>query len=297
MGALTKYSSYDLFLREVHKYPVLSKEQEYDLAVKYHDSGDLQAANMLVVSNLRFVLKIAGEYRPYGFPFMDIVQEGTMGLMQAVRKFNPYNGYRLITYAVWWIKARIHNYIMRFWSSVKIGTTQAQRKMFQKLGNAKRKLGTSQSELTEEDIGKIAEHFGVKDTDVIEMETRMSSRDFSLDANINEGKGRLTHLDLVPSDDMDQQQLIEEMENEKFLSRSLSKGMNELNERERQIIENRYLSAPPKKLRELGELFGVSKERIRQIENNALTKIRKCIEYDNEVNINKKSIAGGNING
>ena len=114
-------------------YPVLSKQEEYEIAVNYHENGDLEAANKLVLSNLRFVMKIAGEYKTYGFPLMDLIQEGTIGLMHAVKKFNPYKGYRLISYAVWWIKARIHGHIMKFWSSVKIGTTQAQRKLFQKL--------------------------------------------------------------------------------------------------------------------------------------------------------------------
>ena len=145
MKALALNTSMNLFLKEVENYPLLSKQEEYETAVIYHENGDLEAANKLVLSNLRFVMKIAREYKSYGFPLMDLIQEGTIGLMHAVKKFDPYKGYRLISYAVWWIKARIHEHIMKFWSSVKIGTTQAQRKLFQKLGSAKRKLNISSS--------------------------------------------------------------------------------------------------------------------------------------------------------
>ncbi|MEM7009713.1 MAG: sigma-70 family RNA polymerase sigma factor, partial [Thermodesulfobacteriota bacterium] len=140
MNAIAVREPLNIFLKEIDKYPVLSKEEEYELAVDYYETKDLEAANTLVVSNLRFVVKIAREYLSYGFPLSDLVQEGTMGLMKAVKKFDPYKGYRLISYAVWWIRASIQNHIMKFWSQVKIGTTQAQRKLFHKIGKAKKEL-------------------------------------------------------------------------------------------------------------------------------------------------------------
>lgn len=275
MGAITKDIPLNMFLREIEKHPVLDKDQEYDLAVKYYENNDIDAANKLVVSNLRFVIKVATEYKSYGFPLMDLVQEGTLGLMQAVKKFNPYSGYRLITYAVWWIKARIHNYIMKFWSNVKIGTTQAQRKIFQKLGSAKRKLNIENEKLHKKDVDRIADHFGVKNRDVIEMEMRMSSRDFSLDSKVNNSEEEsATYLDMMPGEEKNQEQIVEELETGAIQEENLNKGLKKLNDRERTIIEERFLSGKPKKLRELGDKFGVSKERIRQIEISALKKIK-----------------------
>lgn len=281
MGAITKDIPLNMFLREIDKHPVLDKDQEYDLAVKYYENNDLDAANKLVVSNLRFVVKVATEYKSYGFPLMDLVQEGTLGLMQAVKKFNPYSGYRLITYAVWWIKARIHNYIMKFWSNVKIGTTQAQRKIFQKLGSAKRKLNIENDKLNKKDVDRIADHFGVKNRDVIEMEMRMSARDFSLDSKVDNSEDEsVTYLDMMPVEEKNQEQIVEELETDAIQEDSLNRGLEKLNDRERTIIEERFLSGKPKKLRELGEKFGISKERIRQIEISALKKIKS--EFNTE---------------
>ncbi|HEY7534805.1 MAG TPA: sigma-70 family RNA polymerase sigma factor, partial [Thermodesulfobacteriota bacterium] len=163
-----------LFLKEIEKYPVLSKDEEYELALKHYEERDLEAARWLVTSNLRFVVKIASQYTSYGFPLLDLIQEGAIGLMRAVKKFNPYRGYRLISYAVWWIKAKIQNYIMKSWSLVRIGTTQAQRKLFQSLGKAKRELNITHDELTNKDLKKIAELVDVRKEDVLGMEIRMA---------------------------------------------------------------------------------------------------------------------------
>lgn len=179
MKAVAVREPIGVFLQEVNKYPVLSKEEEYSLAVRYYEDNDLEAANKLVVSNMRFVIKIASEYISYGFPLADLVQEGAIGLMKAVKKFNPYKGYRLISYAVWWIRAKIQNHIMKFWSHVKIGTTQAQRKLFHKIGRARKDLGINHDDFSESDVNRVAEYFGVRDKDVIDMEMRMASRDFS----------------------------------------------------------------------------------------------------------------------
>ncbi len=280
MKALALNTSMNLFLKEVENYPLLSKQEEYETAVIYHENGDLEAANKLVLSNLRFVMKIAGEYKSYGFPLMDLIQEGTIGLMHAVKKFDPYKGYRLISYAVWWIKARIHGHIMKFWSSVKIGTTQAQRKLFQKLGSAKRKLNISSSKLNEEEITKVAAHFGVKEKEVIEMELRHAARDFSLDQNVNGDDGSMNYIDILPDKGINQEQLVENIEYNNIAHEELRKGMDNLNEREKKVINERFYLDNPRKLHEIGEELGVSKERVRQIEKSALAKLQKKMKLN-----------------
>ncbi|MGI9535082.1 MAG: RNA polymerase factor sigma-32 [Thermodesulfobacteriota bacterium] len=277
MKALALNTPFDMFLKEVDNHPLLSKKDEYNLAVKYYENEDLNAANKLVLSNLRFVIKIAGEYKSYGFPLMDLIQEGTIGLMHAVKKFNPYKGYRLISYAVWWIKARIHNHIMKFWSTVKIGTTQAQRKLFQKLSNAKRKLNINSNKLNNEEITKLANHFGVKEKDVVEMELRHASRDFSLDQNI-EGDESVNYIDIIQDEDINQEALISDMEFKSIAHEGIKNGFEKLSEREKKIINERFYAEEPKKLHVLGEELGISKERVRQIEKTALKKLQKSVK-------------------
>ncbi|MFI5322899.1 MAG: RNA polymerase factor sigma-32 [Thermodesulfobacteriota bacterium] len=277
MKALAIREPMGIFLREVEKYPVLTKEEEYGLAVRYYEENDLEAANKLIVSNLRFVIKIASEYISYGFPLSDLVQEGTVGLMKAVKKFNPYKGYRLISYAVWWIRAKIQNHIMKFWSHVKIGTTQAQRKLFHKISRAKKELNIQHDELTDSDISKVAEFFGVKDKDVADMEFRMASRDFSLDSSFNNDDS-ITYLDVVSNGNSNQEEAISSLEQSELAHKGISAGLKKLSPREKRVIESRYLSNPQGKLRELGDELGISKERVRQIEVQALKKLRGEIE-------------------
>jgi RNA polymerase sigma-32 factor len=277
MKAVAVREPMGVFLKEVEKYPVLSKEEEYSLAVRYYEDDDLEAANKLIVSNLRFVIKIASEYISYGFPLGDLVQEGAVGLMKAVKKFNPYKGYRLISYAVWWIRAKIQNHIMKFWSHVKIGTTQAQRKLFHKIGRAKKDLDIRHDELTETDVRKVAEFFGVKDKDVIDMELRMASRDFSLDTSLTEDDS-MTYLDTVADADSNQEVVLETLEQSELAREGLEQGLKKLTPREKRVIERRYLSTPQGKLRELGDELGISKERVRQIEVQALKKLRGEVE-------------------
>jgi RNA polymerase sigma-32 factor len=277
MKAVAVREPMGVFLREVEKYPVLTKEEEYNLAARYYEDNDLEAANKLIVSNLRFVIKIASEYVSYGFPLSDLVQEGTVGLMKAVKKFNPYRGYRLISYAVWWIRAKIQNHIMKFWSHVKIGTTQAQRKLFHKIGRAKKELNIQHDEMTESDIRKVAELFGVKDKDVIDMEFRMASRDFSLDTSFNDDDS-VTYLDVVSDRNSNQEEVLESLEQSKLARRGIRAGLKKLSPREKRVIERRYLSNPQGKLRELGDELGISKERVRQIEIQALKKLRGEVE-------------------
>ncbi|MGE0369928.1 MAG: RNA polymerase factor sigma-32 [Candidatus Dadabacteria bacterium] len=277
MNAIAVREPMGIFLREIEKYPVLSRDEEHALALRYYEDKDLEAANQLIVSNLRFVVKIASEYVSYGFALTDLVQEGTLGLMKAVKKFNPHRGYRLISYAVWWIRAGIQNHIMKFWSQVKIGTTQAERKLFHKIGRAKRQLHLDGGTLSEKDAGKVAELFGVKEKDVIDMELRTAARDFSLDSNVTDDNS-ITYIDTLPVDGPSQEEVLENIETNVLAHRGLEEGLTKLSPREKRVIESRYLSSPQGKLRELGEELGISKERVRQIEVQALKKLKGEVE-------------------
>jgi RNA polymerase sigma-32 factor len=277
MNTLALREPLNIFLKEIEKYPVLSKEEEYKIALSYYEEKDLDAANTLVVSNLRFVVKIASEYLSYGFPLSDLVQEGTMGLMKAVKKFDPYKGYRLISYAVWWIRAGIQNHIMKFWSHVKIGTTQAQRKLFHKIGRAKKELNIESNQMTENEVRKVANLFGVKDKDVIDMEFRMASRDYSLDLASTEDNS-VTYLDTLSDERANQEDILESLESDSLENQGIRHGFKKLSIREQKVIESRYLKNPPEKLRELGVELGVSKERVRQIEVTALKKLKAAVE-------------------
>ena len=277
MQQIAVRDSVNLFLNQVERYPLLSRKEEYQLALKHYEEGDIEAARRLVVSNLRFVVKIANEYISYGFPVSDLIQEGTVGLMQAVKRFNPHKGYRLISYAVWWIKARIHNFIMSSWSLVKIGTTQAQRKLFQKIGKAKKKLNIEKDKLGPEDLKSVADSFGVREKDVLTMEIRLASRDFSLDKHIGDDESS-AYIDSLPDFRQNQEEILEQREADELTYAGLQQGLDKLSEKQRYIIEGRFFSSPPKKLRELGKELRISNERVRQIEKEALNKIRSVIE-------------------
>ena len=259
MYALTTTNDLSFYLNDINRYPLLTQQEEYDLGVRLKEYGDKEAAHKLVTANLRFVVKIAHEYRNYGVKLLDIIQEGNMGLLLAVKKFNPYKGYRLITYAVWWIKARIQEYVIKNWSLVKIGTTQAQKKLFYKLNQEKDKVGEGA------DYGTIAKNLDVKEGEVEEMDLRMSARDFSLDAAVNE-EGKTTHIDLLPSAAANQEEIVAEAQERAVIKRDIGEVLSTMKDRDRFIIEKRLMADDPMTLQELGDHLGVSRERARQLE-------------------------------
>ncbi len=262
------------YLAEVEKHPLLTPEQETDLARRYYDQGDLTAAHRLVTSNLRFVVKIAAEYKNYGMRLADLVQEGNLGLMMAVKKFNPHRGYRLITYAVWWIRAYIQKYVLQNWSLVKIGTTQAQRKLFFKLNQTKNALAAGRSkEEADTSTEDLAEVLNVKDKDVLEMEMRMSARDFSLDATFDE-MGEMSHIDRLETDLPSQEDVLIETEQVQLREEGVQKALAKLNDRETYIVEKRILADKPMTLQEVGDQLHISRERVRQLEAGALKKLK-----------------------
>ena len=271
--AVATCDSLSVFIREMEKHPLLSKAEEYALAVRYYENEDLEAANKLVVSNLRFVVKIASEYRSYGFPMMDLVQEGSIGLMRAVKKFNPYRGYRLISYAVWWIRVRIQNHIMKFWSNVKIGTTQSQRKLFQRIEGAKRKLGITAACMEDDDISRLADHFGVDGKEVSRMQARVSGRDLSL-SDRPAGEDSATYGEILPDPSDNQEQVLGELGFKSLAMESLREALGALSARQKKVVSERFFREPPRKLHEIAEDLGVSQERVRQIQVESLQKLR-----------------------
>jgi len=263
--------TYDHYLAQINRFDLLSRDQEYELAMRYRRRGDLEAAHRLICANLRFVVKVANEYRSYGMKALDLIQEGNIGLMMAVRKFDPERGIRLITYAVWWIRAYIQSFIIRSWSLVKIGTTQAQKRLFFKLGQARAAI----RRLTdgEEDMEEVAQRLQVRGEDVEEMTMRMGARDASIDVELSAGSD-YSLLDTLADERDNQEEQLLQREEQTLLSARVQAALGSLNERERKIIHQRILSDNPQTLQELAEEFGVSRERIRQLEKNALDKLR-----------------------
>jgi RNA polymerase sigma-32 factor len=266
-------NSLQSYLAQIRDYPVLSREEEYELAMKHKETGDLEAARKLIVSNLKFVVRIANEYKNYNINTLDLIQEGNIGLMKAVRGFDPTKGYRLISYAVWWIRAYIQNHIMKSWSLVKVGTNQSQRKLFYKLRSTKSKIEATGAEMGEDIYSEIAKELDVPDSQVIEMDRIMSGKDLSLDANI-EGSTERTYVDML-GDTFDQEQFLEDSQTRPLVAKKIKEALANLKDRERYIIERRVLTDSPETLEKLSRKFGISRERVRQIEKNALKKIKQ----------------------
>jgi RNA polymerase sigma-32 factor len=261
--------SLSLYLTEIRKFPLLSPDEERLYAVKFFEEKDLESAHRLITSNLRFVVKVASEYKSYGMKMLDLIQEGNIGLMMAVRKFNPHKGIRLISYAVWWIRAYIQNYIISAWSLLKIGTTQAQKKLFFKLNQAKNAI----RQLTgTDDLEATALALDVKESEAVEMNQRMQG-EFSLDAEVVAGEG-LTLLESLIDDRQNQEEALAEQQEASLLQGQVAQAMEHLNEKERYVIERRVASDEPLTLQEIADHFSISRERVRQIEENALKKIK-----------------------
>ena len=264
------------YLQEIRKFPMLEPEQEYMLAKRWIEEQDADAAHQMVTSHLRLAAKIAMGYRGYGLPQAEVISEANVGLMQAVKRFDPEKGFRLATYAMWWIRASIQEYILRSWSLVKMGTTSAQKKLFFNLRKAKSRIGAlDEGDMHPENVTKIAGDLGVSEDEVISMNRRLSGGDASLNAMVNaDGEGSMEWQDWLEDEDADQAADYE-MQNELSMRRDmLNSAMSGLNDRERDILTQRRLVDEVKTLEELSENYGVSRERVRQIEVRAFEKLQ-----------------------
>ncbi len=258
------------YLSQIKQYPLLSPEEEFVMAARYQEKEDVEAAHKLITSNLRFVVKVALEYKGYGVKLLDIIQEGNIGLMVALKKFDPHKGYRFISYAIWWIRAYIQNFIIKSWSLVKMGTTQVQKKLFYKMGKIK---GLAHEERQEEKIEELAQELNVRGSDIAEMQKRFAGRDLSLDAKLDRDQG-ISFLDLLPDLSPGQEDLLGEREEDEALRDEVGEALEDLSERERFIVRHRIMADDPMTLQELGDQFDISRERIRQIESEALRKLK-----------------------
>ena len=276
------------YLEEIKKFPMLSAEEEYTLANRWQVHKDTNAAHQLVTSHLRLVAKIAMGYKGYGLPITDIISEGNIGLMQAAQKFDPEKGFRLTTYAMWWIKAAMQEYILRSWSLVKIGTTAVQKKLFFNLRSAKNRIQAyEEGDLKQENLEKISNQLNVPEKEVINMNRRLSGGDPSLNATIKaDGDQTGEWQDWLESDEPNQEESYSEKEEENLRKEMINESLQVLNDRELDIIQTRKLSDTPTTLEELSEKYNISRERIRQIEVRALEKVKEALEKSmNERNI------------
>jgi RNA polymerase sigma-32 factor len=276
---LTAESGLSRYLDEIRRFPMLEPQEEYMLAKSWREHGDRVAAHKLVTSHLRLVAKIAMGYRGYGLPISEVISEGNVGLMQAVKRFEPEKGFRLATYAMWWIKAAIQEYILRSWSLVKMGTTANQKKLFFNLRKAKSRISAlEEGDLRPDQVQIIAKRLGVTEQDVIDMNRRLGG-DASLNAPIREEGDSGEWQDWLVDDSDSQESILaqsEEMENRRS---ALSDALGVLNERERRIFEARRLVDDPVTLEDLAAEFGVSRERVRQIEVRAFEKVQKAVKH------------------
>ncbi len=276
--ALGGEASLNRYLAEIKKFPILSPEQEFMLAKRFQEHGDTDAAAQLVTSHLRLVAKIAMGYRGYGLPVSELISEGNIGLMQGVKKFEPDRGFRLATYAMWWIRASIQEYILRSWSLVKMGTTAAQKKLFFNLRRMKAKLDAFEDgDLSPEHVAKIATDLGVTEEEVTSMNRRMAmGGDTSLNVPMREdGEGQWQ--DWLADEDQLQDERVAEAQEATVRHEMLVSAMEDLNERERHILTERRLTDDPKTLEELSQVYDVSRERVRQIEVRAFEKLQKAM--------------------
>ncbi|WP_341756889.1 RNA polymerase sigma factor RpoH [Candidatus Tisiphia endosymbiont of Nemotelus nigrinus] len=272
-------SGFYQYLQKINKIPSLSQEEEFLLAKAYLEQNDLEAAHKLVTSHLKLVAKIAIRYRNYGLPLNELVSEGNLGLMQAVKKYNPDLGFRLSTYALWWVKASIHEYVLRSWSLVKMGTTAAQKKLFFSLGKIKHKIANLYSRaVTDQDFVQIAQELGVTSNEVSEMNARLSGPDLSLNNLVNsDDDGGSELIEFLPETRPSQELKLISQEDSANKHSLLTQAMKILNDRELHILTERKLTDSPKTLDILSMEYKISKERIRQIENTAFEKVKNFI--------------------
>jgi RNA polymerase sigma-32 factor len=279
LPSITPEGNLSRYLQEIRKFPMLSHEEEFMLAKRWLDHEDIDAAHKMVTSHLRLVAKIAMGYRGYGLPLAEMISEGNVGLMQAVKKFDPDKGFRLATYAMWWIKAAMQEYILHSWSLVKMGTTAAQKKLFFNLRRMKGRLkALDEGDLSPENVAKIATELKVAESDVVSMNRRLSGPDASLNAPVrSDGDGEGEWMDWLV-DESESHEVILAEEDELLKRREmLSQAMTSLNDRERHILTERRLKENPQTLEELSLGYGISRERVRQIEVRAFEKLQKAI--------------------
>jgi RNA polymerase sigma-32 factor len=275
---ITAESGLTRYLEEIRRFPMLEPQEEYMLAKSWREHGDREAAHRLVTSHLRLVAKIAMGYRGYGLPISEVISEGNVGLMQAVKRFEPDKGFRLATYAMWWIKAAIQEYILRSWSLVKMGTTANQKKLFFNLRKAKSRISAlEEGDLRPDQVKLIAKRLGVTEQDVVDMNRRLGG-DVSLNSPIREEGDSGEWQDWLVDDSISQETRLAESEEAANRRKALGEALTVLNERERRIFEARRLADEPITLEELADEFGVSRERVRQIEVRAFEKVQKAVK-------------------
>ena len=267
------------YLNEIKAFPILTKDEEFMLAERYTKHDDSEAAHKLVTSHLRLVAKIAMQYRGYGLPVADLISEGNIGLMRAVKKFEPERGFRLSTYAMWWIKASVTEYVLKTWSMVKMGTMAAQKKLFFSLRKAKRRLEIiDNNEINPEQAKLLAQQFNLPEKDIIHMNGRMTIRDQSLNAPVSrEEEGSIEVQDMLADSGPSPEVIVADREETEIRSDFLKAALDELPERERDIFIERRLKDDPITLEEIGKGYGISRERVRQLENRAFEKVQKSI--------------------
>tara|TARA_Y100001970_G_scaffold248790_1_gene318686 strand:- start:3423 stop:4277 length:855 start_codon:yes stop_codon:yes gene_type:complete len=277
LPVLSSEGNLAIYLQEIKKFPILSAEEEYMLAKRYKEHGDTEAAHKLVTSHLRLVAKIAMGYRGYGLPVTDLISEGNVGIMQAVKKFDPERGFRLATYAMWWIRAQIQEYVLHSWSLVKIGTTAAQKKLFFNLKKLKNQLSSIDSgDLSPENAREIATRLNVKEGEVLDMNNRLFSGDQSLNVQVGD-EGDTEWQDMLADSNETHDNLIANKDELKYRKKIFEQALEILNEREKEIITLRKLKDKPVKLEELSKKFNISRERVRQIEEKAFEKLQKKV--------------------
>ena len=272
-------SGFARYLKEIQKFPLLTPEEEYEYGMRYKNHGDPEAAKILLQSHLRLVVKMAGKFKQYGLPAVDLVSEGNVGLIQAVKKFDPEKGFRFSTYAMWWIRANIQEYVLRSWSLVKIGTTVAQKKLFFNLHKIRKRIkGASISGVLDpEHITRIAKDLNVSEKDVVDMNSRLQQSDSSLNAMIGDDEDGDEVLNSIAAVQDSQEEIAIENQEKYRQEMMLKQALSTLNEREKDIIIKRQMLENPLTLEELSQIYNISRERIRQIEANAIDKIRKSV--------------------